>query len=251
MNNGILSQYQQDDELCSIIRNENNEIIVEKKLFFQNNKRGNKLKISLGYCNCGFTEDCDSKIPLKIISNFTNNNQIILGTYSNIYIYDLENCEEKGKISFNHNEKEIKRYFFIANQQKNEIYFFVQFNESKIKIYLISIKNMELVTIFNFEDDFKIKINPNEYYLLTKVYHLEDYQSFILSFGKNLLLIYKYDNSNDIKFIKKIDLTQKRNILDIKLINKINVITFETTKEDIFNKKEKFHYKKIDNFEKL
>ena len=66
-----------------------------------------------------------------------------------------------------------------------------------------------------------------------------------MSFVKNLLLIYKYDNSNDIKFIKKIDLTQKRNILDIKLINKINVITFETTKEDIFNKKENFIIAKL------
>jgi hypothetical protein len=136
-------------------------------------------------------------------------------------------------MSFNHKQKEIKSYFFIANQQKNEIYCIFQFNESKIKIYLISIKYMELATTFNFADDFKLKIYPNKYYLLTNAYYLEYYQIFILSFGKNLLLIYKYDNNNDISFIKRIDLTQKRNILDIKLIDKINVITFETTKEDI------------------
>jgi hypothetical protein len=247
-NNNILSEYQIDNELCSIIRKENNDITVEKKLVFGRNRL---LNISLGNCSCGYTEDCDSEIPLKIISNYTINNQIILGTYANIYIYDLQNFEEKGKMSFNHKQKEIKSYFFIANQQKNEIYCIFQFNESKIKIYLISIKYMELATTFNFEDDFKLKIYPNKYYLLTNAYYLEYYQIFILSFGKNLLLIYKYDNNNDISFIKRIDLTQKRNILDIKLIDKINVITFETTKEDILNKKEKFHYKKIDNFGKF
>ena len=187
----------------------------------------------------------------KIICASENNNQIILGTYKNIYSYDLTTFEQKKNLLFNQHKEEIKRYFFITNQHKNEIYFFVQFNQSNIAIYIISLKYMELRSIFEFEDDFKTMLNPNQFYLLMDVYYLEHSQTFILNFGYNLLLIYKYDKNNEIKLINRMHFLTK-DILDIKLINKNkNIIMFETTNENIFKNKEKFRYKTFDNFEKF
>lgn len=187
----------------------------------------------------------------KIICASKNNNQIILGTYKNIYSYDLTTFEQKKKLSFNKHKEKIERYFFITNQQKNEIYFFAQFNQSNIAIYIISLKNMELSSIFEFEDDFKTMLVPNKYYLLMDVYYLEHAKTFILNFGYNLLLIYKYDKNNEIKLIKRIHFLTK-DILDIKLINKnTNIIMFETTNENIITNKAKFSYKKFDNCEKF
>jgi len=72
------------------------------------------------------------------------------------------------------------------------------------------------------------------------VYYLEHSQTFILNFGYNLLLIYKYDENHEIKLIKRIFFLTK-DILDIKLINKnTNVIMLETTNEIVFKNKEIF-----------
>ena len=187
----------------------------------------------------------------KIICASNNNNQIILGTYKNIYSYDLTTFEQKKNLSFNKHKEEIERYFFITNQQKNEIYFFAQFNQSNIAIYIISLEYMELWSIFEFDDDFKTMSDPDKYYLLMDVYYLENYQTFILNFGYNLLMIYKYDKNHEIKLIKRMHFFTK-DILDIKLINNnTNIIMFETTNGNLFKNKEIFSYKIFDNFEKF
>ena len=242
----LLIQHKDEFELCSILRNENNDIILEKKKL---------LNIPYGWkeseCDCG---ECIMKIKRecpKIICASNNNNQIFLGNYKNIYSYDLTTFEQKKKLSFNKHKEEIERYFFIANQQKNEIYFFAQFDQSNIAIYIISLKCMELWSIFEFKDDFKTMLEPNKYHLLKKVYYLEHFQTFILNFGYNLLLIFKYDENHDIKLIKRIYFLIK-DILEIQLINKnTNIIMLETTNKIAFKNKEVFRYKKFDNFEKF
>ena len=107
------------------------------------------------------------------------------------------------------------------------------------------------MSIFEFEDDFRTMLKPQKYLLLKDVYYLENSRTFILNFGCNLLLIYKYDKNNEIKLMKRMYFLAK-DILDIKLINNnTNIIIFETTNEIIFKNKERFSYKKFNNFEKF
>jgi hypothetical protein len=48
-----------------------------------------------------------------------------------------------------------------------------------------------------------------------------------MNFGDNVLLLYKYDKNKEIKLIKKIFLTEKRFMLDMKIHDK-NISMFET-----------------------
>ena len=113
----------------------------------------------------------------KFICISEHNNQIILGTYKNIYSYDLTTFEQKKNLSLNQyikkykviNHRDDEEISFITNQQKNKIYFFAQFNQSNIAIFIISLKYIELLSIFEFEDDFTIKLNPHHYHLLRDV----------------------------------------------------------------------------------
>ena len=229
--------FQKHSELCSIIRNENNDIIINKI---------KRLDVGTCWCSCPYCGDCDKIV--RIIGIY-NNNDVVLGNDNKIYIYDLQNFQEKKRISFK--DANTERYYFIINQQKNELFIFLQF-ELNIIVYLISLKFLEICTVFNFDEKLNIMYNPYYYYSLMKVYYFKSFRTFILNFGNKILLIYKYDNNNDIKSIKRVNLTPERSVIDLNINNKNkNITLFETTKESINSKKETFHFRKINNFEKI
>ena len=90
-----------------------------------------------------------------------------------------------------------------------------------------SLKYMELLNNFNFKGDLILFKETNRFSLLMNVYYQEHSKTIIMNFGDNVLLLYQYDKNKEIKFIKKIFLTEKRFMLDMKIHDK-NISMFET-----------------------
>ena len=179
-----------------------------------------KIEFSLPQYDLYCYDTYDLKIKIVAIDKLKK--QIILGCHNNLYFYDLINLKRITHIKISLN----REIFIFQNIKKRILYCFCPLFYGGIRTYLISLKNNSIKYYENILDS-----NIKQY--IYKVFYLDYSKLFLFEYTYHdldtfILLIYKIEN-NKFKFMSKKYLINKKEIIDIKEIDKqgnILILTF-------------------------